>query len=179
MKYYKRFEPVGKYWLEQLECYNEGPFHKKYTDKRGTQWSIGQVYEHLTHTAIEIQLEAIRQCIAKENGATKGKKTFMGWFTFLIGKYFPGRQKTASHHKINPSQRTSIKEMQNSSIKVLKMMSEYSSKVDKMSKEDLKYKIKHPKFGALNAREWYLLVIMHYQHHLKQKYKIDNMLMQR
>ncbi|RAP28452.1 hypothetical protein C2W64_04886 [Brevibacillus laterosporus] len=31
------------------------------------------------------------------------------------------------------------------------------------------FKMMHPGFGALNAQEWYVLVEMHYRHHLLQK----------
>lgn len=177
MKYYKHFESVGKYWLDQLSCYNEGPFQKKLVEKRGTSWSIGQVYEHLTKTTLEIQLKAVEDCIQQQNGDIKGGKSFIGVLTFLLGKYFPSRQRIDNHHNVKPIQPKEIMDIRNASIRVLKEMSEYSKKLDKLSKEDLKYKIKHPKFGMLNAKEWYLLVRMHYQHHLKQKYKIDNMLM--
>ncbi|MBT2770920.1 hypothetical protein J7J47_01565 [Halomonas sp. ISL-60] len=29
-------------------------------------------------------------------------------------------------------------------------------------------KVLHPGFGALNAKEWFLLIEMHYRHHLSQ-----------
>ncbi|MCP4522272.1 MAG: DinB family protein [Cytophagales bacterium] len=178
MKYYKRFEPIGKYWLEQLSCYNEAPFQKKLMEKRGTSWSIGQLYEHLTTTTLEKQLKAVNDCIEQQNGDTKGYKSFWGLLTFSFGKYLPFRQKLDEHHQVKPVQPKEIMDVRNASIKVLKEMNEYSQKIEKLSKEDLKYKVKHPKFGMLNAKEWYTLVSMHYQHHLKQKYKIDNMLMQ-
>lgn len=177
MKYYKRFESVGKYWLEQLSCYNEGPFQKKLVTKKGTSWSIGQLYQHLTKTTLDFQLKAIDDCILQQNGDTKGRKTFYGFFTFLLGKYFPVKQKIENHHQVKPEQPEDIMMMRNASIRVLKSMNEYSYKIDELSKEQLAYKVKHPYFGMLNAVQWYQLVTMHYQHHLQLKYKIDNMLM--
>lgn len=177
MKYYKRFESIGKYWLEQLSCYNEGPFQKPLVTKKGTEWSIGQVYEHLTKTALDIQLQAVEDCIQQRNGDVKGGKTFYGFMTFLLGRYFPATQKIENHHNIIPEQPTEIMDMRNTSIRVLKMMNEYSNRIEKLSKQQLKYKVKHPFFGMLNAEEWYDLITMHYQHHLQLKFKIDNMLM--
>ena len=48
---------------------------------------------------------------------------------------------------------------------------------DKLSKEDLQYKVKNERYGMLNAIEWYEVIIMHFKHHLTQKRRIDSTLM--
>lgn len=36
-------------------------------------------------------------------------------------------------------------------------------------------KMVHPGFGALNANEWFVLVEMHYRHHLAQLERLKNL----
>jgi hypothetical protein len=38
------------------------------------------------------------------------------------------------------------------------------------------YKDEHGGFGWLNAQEWFDLVGMHFRHHLRQKYDLDQKL---
>lgn len=37
-----------------------------------------------------------------------------------------------------------------------------------LEKASIQNTVSHPRFGALHAKEWFLLVEMHYRHHLLQ-----------
>ena len=56
----------------------------------------------------------------------------------------------------------------------LKEMQKLALEVDKKGQDN--YKIKHGKFGRLTAKEWYRLISIHQNHHLKQKKRIDKIL---
>jgi hypothetical protein len=38
------------------------------------------------------------------------------------------------------------------------------------------YRVEHGGFGWLNAQEWFALVGMHFRHHLRQKYELEQKL---
>ncbi|WP_307719592.1 DinB family protein [Paenibacillus chibensis] len=48
---------------------------------------------------------------------------------------------------------------------VIQRMKEAEPTLEKASKQ---HTVSHPSFGGLNAKEWFLLVEMHYRHHLLQ-----------
>ena len=48
---------------------------------------------------------------------------------------------------------------------VIQRMKEIEPSLEKTSKENT---MPHPSFGGLYAEEWFLLVEMHYRHHLRQ-----------
>jgi hypothetical protein len=53
---------------------------------------------------------------------------------------------------------------------LMERMTELKMKVDKIIPN---YKQGHGGFGWLNAQEWFDLVGMHFRHHLRQKYELD------
>ena len=174
MKYYKKFEPIGKYWLTEIEKYNEEPFLKKPNDQ---DWSMGQLYNHLINYTIDVQMNAINGCLLKANGSAKGGKSFKGVMTFMRGGYPSYKIKSKVNDANPPRAPKNIMEARNNFIKLLKAMNEISVKLEKLSKEDLNYKVKDNRLGMLNAVEWYDSVIMHFKHHLEQKKRIDRTLM--
>lgn len=174
MKYYKKFESVGKYWLSEIEKYNEEPFLRKPNDN---EWSIGQLYNHLINYTIDVQLNAINGCLLKTNGSKKGNKSFRGLITFIRGGYPSYKLKSKQNDSFPPKDPKDIMEARNNFIKLLKAMNDISAKLEKLTKEDLKYKVKDERLGMLNAVEWYETIIMHFKHHLNQKRRIDRSLM--
>ena len=84
MKDYKNFELITKFWLAELEKYNEGPFIKKPND---TSWSLGELYNHL-YTSTLFYLKNIENCIEKKEGKIGGGKNFAGTITFLQNSFF-------------------------------------------------------------------------------------------
>ncbi len=174
VKYYKKFEPVGKFWLTEIEKYNEEPFLKKPSEN---DWSMGQLYNHLINHTIDIQLNAINGCLLQTNGSIKGGKSFKGLMTFMRGGFPSYKIKSPLNDSYPPKDPKNIMETRNNFIRLLKTMNEISAKLDKLSKEDLKYKVKNERYGMLNAVEWYEVIIMHFKHHLTQKRRIDRTLM--
>ena len=55
-------------------------------------------------------------------------------------------------------------------------MEKLNVELNSVSKEDLKYKVEHPILGFINAKEWYEDVEDHFQHHRKQREKIEQTL---
>lgn len=169
---YKKFEYEALDWLKSLELYNEAPFIKKKSD---TDWSMGQLYNHLISFALKHQIVNARHCIEQKNGALTGGKNFKGFMVYFTNG-IPFKLKPAYNNENPPTQPENKLEIKDKLIKLLKEMEDLDRDIAGLSKDALKYKTKHPLFGCLNAKEWYQLVIIHFRHHLKQKEKIENTL---
>ena len=170
---YKKFEHEALGWIKRLENYNEGPFKKKISE---TEWSMGELYQHLFVSTLYYHIKNCRDCIAKQNGKIGGNKTFKGILSSTFGSYQVGKLRPEINKKHPPEQPESISVAKDRLIKLLKEMEKLNYEVNKLTKEDLKYKIQHPFLGYLNAKEWYDDVEMHFRHHLKQREKIERTL---
>ena len=167
--YQHKFLPVAKYLLKELEYYGENQFKRKTI---ASEWTIGQLYDHIIQGTNEHHFKAIRNCLDQKGGDLKGGKTFAGYFVFLFGVYPPFKQKGVPGYL--PSQIKNTEKATDMMFGYLKEMQKLANEIDK--KGNNSYKVKHRKLGRLTALEWYKLVAIHQKHHLKQKQKIDKIL---
>jgi hypothetical protein len=167
--YQHKFLPVAKYLLKELEYYGENQFKRK-TDV--SDWTIGQLYDHIISGSYEHHFKAIRNCLDQKGGDLKGGKTLAGYFVFLFGTYPPFKQKGIPGYL--PNQIKNTEKGKDMMFGYLKEMQKLAIEIDKRGKSN--YKVKHRKLGRLTALEWYELVAIHQKYHLKQKYKIDKIL---
>ena len=170
---YKKFEYEALDWIKSLENYNEGPFKRKPSE---TEWCMGELYNHLIISGLHFHIKNARACIEKTNGDNKGSKTFKGIILFLIGGFPSVKIKSELNDKFPPEIPEKISEVKDKLYKLLKEMELLNRELILLSKEDLKYKVKHPVNGFLNAIEWYKQVEMHFRHHQKQKERIEDFL---
>lgn len=171
-KLYKSFEIRGKVWLKALDRYNDEPFTNKPSEK---EWSVGQLYNHLSLDTIEYHIKNIENCIQQQNGQLGGKKKFKGKITFMTQKLGRAKGKNKGiDERPTPPQPKDTEDARNNMIKLMKAMNTYG---DIALKADTNYKIQHPVFGFLNAIEWYWIAIWHFDYHTKQKIKLDKRLM--
>ncbi|HVD98767.1 MAG TPA: DinB family protein [Cytophagaceae bacterium] len=168
--YQHKFLPVAKYLLKELEYYGENQFKKK---TAASDWTIGQLYHHLIQGTYDHHIKAIRSCLAHQEGGAIGGKSLRGLVVFTIGGYPPYKIK-GFRPDYEPSQIESPGKAQDMMFGFLKEMQKLAIEIDK--KGDKQYKVKHPRFGMLNAKDWYKLIAMHQNHHLLQKRRIDKIL---
>ena len=166
---------MTKFWLAELEKYNEEPFKKKPNDK---SWSLGELYNHLYISTL-FYIKNIENCIDKKEGKIGGRKNLAGTITFLQNSFLPFKYKLSINEKHPPEIPENIMAIKDKLIKLMKLMYSAAEKIDTLSKEDLKYKTKNPGFGFLNASEWYRLAEMHFRHHIKQKDRLESFISKR
>lgn len=170
MERYKKFEQIAKYWLSQLEKYNEEPI-KLITEF--SPWSISMLFDHMFTYNEQLCFLKIQECIDSTDLNLKKGKKFSGIMVFTFQKFL-GKAKDSSLCLTNPPQnQESLMFIRNRMIKNMKMMSELSHKINLLPKEKLKNKAEHPTLGFLNIEEWYSLVTIHMYHHIITKEKID------
>ncbi|MFD2216612.1 DinB family protein [Metabacillus endolithicus] len=137
------------------------------------EWSIGQLFVHLIQSA-HYMLHNIEQCLAGGDdvtGVTKGK-TEDGKALFELGSFPPIRIKVPASSYTTPQP-----EGKEHLIEGLRDVVERMKRIERaLNQAPNGDKIIHPKFGALNATEWFLLVEMHFRHHFLQLERLLNVL---
>lgn len=137
---------------------------------------MGELYNHLIISGLHFHIKNSRNCIEKINGENKGSKSFKGLIVFLFGGFPSVKIKSELNEKHPPAIPEKVSEIKDKLYKLLKEMELLNRDITQLSKADLKYKVKHPVHGFLNAIEWYKQVEMHFRHHQKQKERIEDFL---
>ena len=167
-KVYKKFLNTAKYYLKELDYYGKNQFKNKPSEK---EWSIGQLYDHLINGTYAYHLKQIENCLHQKGGSETGEKKFKGKMLFFL-KSFPNiRIKGISTALYEPEQPDSPVKVKDDLYKFIKAMHQAAKNIDALSPS--KYKVLHPSLGMLTAEEWYMLIEMHFRHHLKQKSRLD------
>lgn len=157
-------EVTVKHYLKEIEELEWEQLLQK-TDEE--EWSIGQMMMHLIQSAQTLHLENVDKCLAADRAGetTGGEKTERGRAAYEQGSFPPIRIQVPPSPQYTPKQPESKKQLQEGLLAVLERMRQAESALDHMTGA---YKINHSGFGALNANEWFLLVEMHFRHHIRQ-----------
>jgi DinB superfamily len=157
-------------WEQELNNYSFETLVRKPSED---SWSLGQVYIHLIQATLDFHLEQVDMCIKNDENRTKWKN-FKGFMVFKLLKKFPPIQiKVPATDAYTPKQPVSVDEIKQG---LQKVRTEMEIITDKLVTNQNKGKTAHPGFKFLNATEWYLLVGMHFEHHLNQKKRLDDLL---
>ncbi|MFD1270584.1 DinB family protein [Paenibacillus motobuensis] len=158
------FEVTVERYLLELDNLELKQLLKKTNEE---DWSIGQMYKHLIQSAQFMHLQHVDQCLAESNEtlAHEEEKTEQGRAVFEQGSFPPIRIRVPASPQYTPQQPESKEELMEGLQSVVERMRRTEPALCQAS---LRHKILHPAFGPLNAKEWFLLVEMHYRHHLLQ-----------
>ncbi|MED1664818.1 DinB family protein [Brevibacillus laterosporus] len=170
----QRFEELTKTYLDELEKMDLQELTQKPADD---EWSLGQMYLHLIHSALTMQLQNIKVCHEQQEGAVlvSGEKTEAGIQVFAQGSFPPIKIHVPPTKQYTPPQPTTKEELVLGLKNVLDRMRKWGEVIEEIPSH---LKMLHPALGALNAQEWYALVEMHYRHHLLQKERLQAFLSQ-
>jgi hypothetical protein len=133
----------------------------------GGGWSYGEVYSHILQANLG-SLIAVERC---GNGTGKIDNKPLGLLAKLILAmgFFPFKFKAPEKIAAQVSN-ISKEEARNLLVKL-------KTKIDHMAPVALKCstfsKIKHPRLGLLNAKQWFRFIDIHTRHHLKQLNRIQ------
>jgi hypothetical protein len=133
----------------------------------GGGWSYGEVYSHILQSNLGSFI-AIERCA---NGTGKLDNKRMGWlgqFVFLIGGFpfkFKAPDKLAA--MVNNIGKEEARNL------LVKLKAKMDLMVPVVAKASSFSKIKHPRLGLLNAKQWLRFIDIHTRHHLKQLKRID------
>ncbi|ETT29896.1 hypothetical protein C161_27969 [Paenibacillus sp. FSL R5-192] len=160
----KSFETAVERYLAELNKLDMGSLLKKQSEE---EWSIGQMYVHLIQSALFLHLHNIEQCLSSEDSTLNSgeEKTELGRRVFELGQFPPVPIKVPASPQYTPQPSESMESLIDGLHMVVKRMRSTESLLYQASVNN---KIRHPRLGALNAQEWFLLIEMHYRHHFLQ-----------
>lgn len=167
----QRFEQTVSHYLHELDGFSMEQL--KFQQAEG-EWSIGQMYQHLIQSALHMQLRSIEQCLAQSNDSTtKTEKTEEGAAVFEQGSFPPIRIHVPPSPQYTPAQPETKEQLIQGLALVIRRMNEIQPSLEKASVQNT---VPHPRLGALNAKEWFLLIEMHYRHHLRQLKRLKQLM---
>lgn len=160
----KSFETAVERYLAELNKLDMGSLLKKQSDE---EWSIGQMYVHLIQSALFLHLHNIEKCLSSEDSTLnlEEEKTELGRQVFELGQFPPVPVKVPASPQYTPQPPESMESLIDGLSMVVERMRSTASVLHQASVNN---KIRHPRLGALNAQEWFLLIEMHYRHHFLQ-----------
>lgn len=157
----QRFEEIATHYIHELDHFNMEQLKQKPSDN---EWSIGQMVQHLISSALHMHIRNIDQCLVLSTDPSAGK-TEAGVTAFAQGSFPPIRIQVPPSAQYTPEQPESKEQLIQGLHTVIQRMKEIEPTLEKASKQNT---VSHPGFGGLCAEEWFLLVEMHYRHHLLQ-----------
>jgi len=160
----QRFEETAIHYIHELDQFSLEQLRHKQSDN---EWSIGQMFQHLISSALYMQLRNIDQCLmpSQDPMVPGTKKTEVGVAVFSQGSFPPIRIHVPPSPQYTPEQPESKEQLIQGLHTVIQRMKDIEPALEKGSKQNT---VSHPRFGGLCAEEWFLLVEMHYRHHLLQ-----------
>ncbi|WP_340395701.1 DinB family protein [Paenibacillus sp. FSL E2-0177] len=169
----QRFEETATYYIQELERFNLEQLKQKPSENA---WSIGQMFQHLINSALYMQLRNIDQCLVLDQDPLVAHvgKTEDGAAIFAQGSIPPIRIQVPPSAQYTPEQPESKEQLIQGLRTVIQRMREIEPSLEKASKQNT---VSHPRFGGLCAEEWFLLIEMHYRHHLLQLERLNKELL--
>ncbi|MEK4663008.1 DinB family protein [Priestia sp. FSL H7-0729] len=160
----KSLETAVERYLAELNKLDMGSLLKKQSEE---EWSIGQMYVHLIQSALFMQLPNIEQCLSNEDLTLNSgeEKTELGRQVFELGQFPPVPVKVPASPQYTPQPPENMESLIDGLHEVVERM---RSTEPLLYQASVNNKIRHPRLGALNAQEWFLLIEMHYRHHFLQ-----------
>lgn len=142
----------------------------------GGGWSYSEVYSHILQANLGSSI-ALEKCMMKNCVPTGKGRTIQGLMVLTFGRFPPVKVKVpkAIAEKI-PVKNITKEEARNLLIKCRKRISDLTPQIYSSSKNQ---RIKHPRLGMLNARQWFKFILIHSQHHLKQLDRVEKKLLAR
>ncbi|WNQ11456.1 DinB family protein [Paenibacillus aurantius] len=155
------------------------------------EWSLGQMFGHLIGSAQFLHLRNVALCLEPDGSpavSTIGK-TQPGEEVYSAGSFPPVRVQVPPSPQYTPPQPESKDQLVDGLRNVVRRMVEMEPAVaaafDPGSRELwepgkepavelVPPTVAHPRFGGLNALEWFQLIEMHYRHHFLQKKRLED-----
>lgn len=130
-------------------------------------WSYSETFSHIFQSNLA-SLIAIEKCFLGTGILNDQRTNWKVWAILFFGKLPPGKFK-APERLAAMVNTLSKEDASNLIMKFRNRLTELKSKVEKANRYQ---KIKHPRLGLLNARQWMRFIEIHTWHHTRQLKRI-------
>ncbi|MES2445719.1 MAG: hypothetical protein V4546_00980 [Bacteroidota bacterium] len=131
-------------------------------------WSYSEVYSHIFDSSL-LSLMALNNCI-KDEGEVKSTH-FITKMILFFGTLPPGKK-----YKVPKRLAERVKKI--NLMAAQQFITDFELQLLKLQplvhQANQKIKVKHPRLGYLNAKQWLRFIEIHLNHHLKQLTQIEN-----
>ena len=136
----------------------------------GGGWSYAEVYSHIIQANLGSSI-ALEKCTLSSCVPTSKGRTLAGLFVMSFGRFPPVAVKVPKEVAARtPVNKISKEEARNLLVKVRKRIETVAPHIHDSSKYA---RIRHPRLGMLNARQWFKFILIHSKHHLEQLDRIQ------
>ncbi|HVS92333.1 MAG TPA: DinB family protein [Mucilaginibacter sp.] len=136
----------------------------------GGGWSYAEVYSHILQANLGSTIAAEKCTLSTCKPGAKGC-SIIGFFVLTFKRFPPFRVKMPKTlAAASPVKKISKEEARNLLVKCRRRINEVAALIPKSS---ARCRIKHPRLGMLNARQWFRFILIHSKHHLKQLDRIE------
>ena len=160
-------KPAIDIWIESIENYNLLQLCSKPSPH---EWSVGQVYMHLIADT-NFYIKQIKTCLSVIDNTDQQASPFAQ--TLFRENRFPCEQIAGDPSHSGMPQPNSKEQLTVELLKIKRALTELNTLVGESL---LKGKTQHPGLGYFSGEEWLLFAEIHFQHHLRQKDRIDEFL---
>lgn len=134
-------------------------------------WSYSETYSHIFQSGL-LSLMAIENCIEESVEPSRKPIQWIPWLILFLGRFPPGKIK-APKRIASMVKKISRDEAKTLILKFKLRLHEISHQVNTA---DRHRKIRHPRLGLLNAKQWLRFIEVHTIHHTRQLKRIEKQL---
>lgn len=135
-------------------------------------WSYSEVYSHIFDASL-LSFMALNNCIRNEG---EDKPTAFGVkLVLFFGQLPPGKRYKVPKRMAD---RVKLISMANAQQFITDFELQLAKLYPQVANANPKSKIKHPRMGYLNAKQWLRFIEVHLSHHLKQLKRIERSFLQ-
>lgn len=136
----------------------------------GGGWSLSETYSHILKSNLG-SLMAAEKCILG-TGIQSNSIHWLAWIILFSGKFPPLKLKAPESIAAMVTKMS----MEDARNLIVKFKSRLSAIKSRIRDADPQQKIKHPRLGLLNAKQWLRFIEIHTIHHTKQLKRISSQL---
>jgi hypothetical protein len=136
----------------------------------GGGWTCAEVYSHILQADLGSTI-AIEKCTLNSCKPTTKGRSLVGVLVLTFGRFPPFKVTVPETIAAkNPVKNISKEEARNMLIKCRKRVDEVTPLIRNASPF---CRVRHARFGMLNAWQWFRFILIHSKHHLKQLDRIE------
>ena len=147
---------------------SEETFVQKPSDE---SWSYSETYSHIFQSGL-LSLMAIDNCIQQTGELSRKPIHWIPRLILFFGRFPPGKIK-APKRIASMVKKISRNDANDLILKFKMRLGEISHQVNAA---DPHQKVKHPRLGLLNAKQWFRFIEVHTAHHTRQLQRIEQQL---
>jgi hypothetical protein len=164
----KKISKLLDFYEQYLKTVKEETF---LTSPQQGIWSYSEIYSHVLWV-IASSLVAIEQSLNKTSPIKSNPADWRVRLILFLG-ILPGSNLKAPEIAAANVKKISKEEALN---KIFSIRKRLDTICREFKKFDPNYKVKHPRLGWLNAKQWLRFIVVHTKHHIKQISRLEKLL---